>query len=156
MPFPCRVNSHIPCRSHAVPMPFTCRGNTHMLCRDPAIPRQSRVLRESPRCRRKYPNYYPATGNSLLETPLGSRKKPNAGRSPICRLWTADANSHIPCRSHAVPMSFPCSSHAALCRGLERLLSERHGHDIAGERTGVCEWNMAALCKLNGEDIKNV
>jgi hypothetical protein len=41
----------------------------------PAILRQCRVLRESL---------------------CGSRKKPKAGRSSTCRLWTADANSHKP------------------------------------------------------------
>jgi hypothetical protein len=33
----------------------------------------------------------------LRGTPRGSRKKPNAGKSPACRLWTAGANSHMPC-----------------------------------------------------------
>jgi hypothetical protein len=36
-------------------------------------------------------------------------------------------------------MQFPCRSHAALCRGLERSLSERHGRGMTGERHGVCE-----------------
>jgi hypothetical protein len=31
-------------------------------------------------------------------------------------------------------MQFPCRSNATLCRGLERLLSERHGRGMAGER----------------------
>jgi hypothetical protein len=44
---------------------------------------------------------------------------PNAGRSPTYRLRTVDVKSHIPCRSHA-----------ALCRGLERSLSERHIHGM--------------------------
>jgi hypothetical protein len=103
-------------------MPFPCRVNSHMPCRAPVFLRQCRVLRESPRGRRKYPNciwdWY-ASGNNLRGTPRGSRKKPNAGRSPTCRLWTADANSQIPCRSHA-----------ALS------LSERHGRGMAWERTG--------------------
>jgi hypothetical protein len=111
---------------HAVPIPFPCHVNSHMPCRTSTILRQCRVLRESPRGRRKYPNciwdWY-ASGNNLRGTPRGSRKNPNAGRSPTCRLWTADANSHIPCRSHA-----------ALCRGIERLPSERHGRGMAWER----------------------
>jgi hypothetical protein len=41
-----KADSHIVCRAHAVPMP----------CRDPAMLRQCRVLRESPRGSRKYPN----------------------------------------------------------------------------------------------------
>jgi hypothetical protein len=106
-------------------MPFSSRVNSHMPRRDPSILRQCRVLRESPRGRRKYPNCYSASGNNVRVIPRGSRKKPNAGRSPTCRLWTVDANSHISCRSHA-----------ALCRGLERSLSERHGRGMAGERHG--------------------
>jgi hypothetical protein len=35
--------------------------------------------------------------NNVRGTPRRSRKKPNMGRSPTCCLWTADANSHIPC-----------------------------------------------------------
>jgi hypothetical protein len=50
-------------------------------------------------------------------------------------------DSHIPCRSHA-----------ALCRGLERSLSERHIRGMAGERLGMCESNTAAVCKSNGKD----
>jgi hypothetical protein len=78
-------------------MPFPCRVNSRMPCRDPAILREYRVLRES---RRIYPNCWSASGKKLRGIPRGSRKKPNAGRSPTCRLWTAYANSHIPCRSH--------------------------------------------------------
>jgi hypothetical protein len=39
---------------HAASMP--CRVNSHMPCRAPAILRQCRVLRESSRGSRKYPN----------------------------------------------------------------------------------------------------
>jgi hypothetical protein len=39
---------------HAAPMP--CRFNSHIPCRAPAILRQCRVLPESPRGSRKYPN----------------------------------------------------------------------------------------------------
>jgi hypothetical protein len=67
------------------------------------------------------------TGNNLRGIPRGSRKKPNAGMSPTCRLWTVDANSH---------MSF--HAHAALCHDLERSLSERHGRGMAWERHGRC------------------
>jgi hypothetical protein len=78
---------------------MSCRVNSHMPSRAPAILRQCHVLRESPR---------------------GSRKKPNAGRSPTYRLWTADANSHMPCHAHA-----------ALCHGLQKSLSERLGRGMA-------------------------
>jgi hypothetical protein len=65
---------------------------------------------------------------TFVGTPRGSRKKPNEGRSLTCRLWKADANLNIPCRSHA-----------ALCRGLERSLSEGHSRGMAGERHGMGE-----------------
>jgi hypothetical protein len=107
-----------PCRVHAAPMPFLCRSpampcrvNSHVPCRVPAIFKQCRVLRESPRGSRKYPNCWSyswtdwyASDNNLRGTPHGSRKKPNAGRSPTCRLWTADANSRIPCHAYSTPM----------------------------------------------------
>jgi hypothetical protein len=50
-----------------------------------------------------------------------------AVRSLTCRLWTADANSHIPCRSHAIPLLRHCC-------GLERSLSERHVRGMVRER----------------------
>ena len=50
-----KADSHTACRAHAVPLP--CRAvNSHMPCRAPALLRQCRVLRESPRVSRKYPN----------------------------------------------------------------------------------------------------
>jgi hypothetical protein len=48
----------------------------------------------------------------------------------------ADANSHMPCHAYA-----------ALCHGLEKSLSEQHGHDMAWAWHGMCESKMAALCK---------
>jgi hypothetical protein len=45
------ADSHIACRSPAMPC-----VNSHMPCRAPALLRQCRVLRESPRGSRKYPN----------------------------------------------------------------------------------------------------
>jgi hypothetical protein len=91
-----------------------------MPCRAPAILRQCCVLHENPRRSWKYPNCSSCSlrdwyaSDNIRETPLGSRKKPNAGRSPTCRLWMADVNSHMLCHAHA-----------ALCRGLEKSLSER-------------------------------
>ena len=47
--------THTACCAHAVPLP--CRAvNSHMPCRAPAMLRQCRVLRESSRGSRKYPN----------------------------------------------------------------------------------------------------
>jgi hypothetical protein len=39
-----------------------------------------------------------------LPWPCHSPTVPKAGRSPTCCLWTADANSHTPCRSPAVAL----------------------------------------------------
>jgi hypothetical protein len=44
-----------------------------------------------------------ASDINLRGTPRGSRKKPNVGRSPTWLLWTADANSHMPCPCHGAP-----------------------------------------------------
>jgi hypothetical protein len=82
-----------------------------------------------------------AFDNNLRGTPCGSRKKTNAGRSPTFRLWTADANSHMPCRAHV-----------ALFRSLEKSLSERHGRGMVRALHDLCESNTAALCKSNGKD----
>jgi hypothetical protein len=99
-----------------------------MPCRAPAILRQCLVLCERPRSSRKYPNCYSysltdwyACDNSLRGTPRGSRKKPNAGWSPTCRLWTAEAISHMPWHAHA-----------ALCCSLEKSLPKRHGRGMHG------------------------
>jgi hypothetical protein len=59
-------------------------------------------------------------------------------------------------RPHAVsgrPMLIhACHVHAALCRGLQKSLSERHGRGMARARHGMCESNTAALCVSNGKD----
>jgi hypothetical protein len=62
---------------------------------------------------------------------------------PQCRLWTVDVNPHMPCA---------CRTHAALCRGLEKSLSERHGHGMARAQHVMRESNTAVLCKSNGKD----
>jgi hypothetical protein len=49
----------------------------------------------------------------------------------------------------------PCHVHAALCCGLEKSLSEWHGHGMALARCGIWELNMVALCKSNGKDSLN-
>jgi hypothetical protein len=104
-----------------------CRFNSNMECRAPAILRQCRVIRESPTGSRKCRNrksyslmdWY-VSDNNLRGTPRGSRETTNAGRSPTCRLRSAHDNSHM-----------SCCSRAALCRGIEKSLSERHGRCMA-------------------------
>jgi hypothetical protein len=68
-----------PCCSPAMP----CCVNSHMPCRAPAILRQCCVLRESQHGSRKVLQFdWYASDYNLRRTPRGSRKKPNAGRSP--------------------------------------------------------------------------
>jgi hypothetical protein len=50
-----KADSHIVCHAHVVPVPCSA-VNSHMPCSAPALLRQCRVLRESPRGSRKYPN----------------------------------------------------------------------------------------------------
>jgi hypothetical protein len=91
-------------------MPRPCRSPA-MPCRAPAILRQCSILCESQHSSRQYPNYrsysltdWYASDNNPRGTPRGSQKKPNAGRSSTRRLWTTDANSHMPCHVTAAPM----------------------------------------------------
>jgi hypothetical protein len=77
-----------------------------MPCRAHAIVRQCRVLREilvvAGNIRTASPTVLTgcnASHNNLRGTPRGNQKKPNAGRSSTCRLWTADSNLHIPCHA---------------------------------------------------------
>jgi hypothetical protein len=53
----------------------------------------------------------------------------------------ADANSNMPCHAHAT-----------LCYGPEKSLSKWHGRGMAQAWHGICESNMAALCKSNRKD----
>jgi hypothetical protein len=120
---------------HAAHMPFTCCSPA-IACRAPAILRQCRVLRESPRGSRKYPNSqsYSLTdwydsNNNLRGTPRGSRKMPNTGRSPRHRLWTADVNSHTPCHAHTMPM--PCCAVSLRSRFQNGMAVAWHGRGMA-------------------------
>jgi hypothetical protein len=47
---------------------------------------------------------------------------------------------------------YTCHAPTALCRGVENSLSERYDRGMARVRHGICESNMAALCKSNGKD----
>jgi hypothetical protein len=115
-------NSHIPRRSpaalihtcHAATLPFSDSAVSFVKVRVV----DGNIRTASPAT--------PLLVKNLRGTLGGSRRKPNAGRSHTCRPRTVDANSHIPCRSHA-----------ALCRGLEKLLSERLGRGIVWERHGL-------------------
>jgi hypothetical protein len=139
----------LPCSGYAVPLPCHSALIHIYHGRTPATFQQCRVLHESPRCSRKFPNRYSysltdwyASDNNLRGTPRGSRKKPNAVRSPTCRLWKADANSHIPW--HAAPM--PRCAVALRSRFQNSMVVAGHGCGMA------CESNTAALCKPNWKD----
>jgi hypothetical protein len=147
-----RADSHIPCRSHAVPHALLRQWyllpESSLSCArsSPAISFQELSLTTLSQslCCKLHKHSCPCTkiisfsssitnaalfhtghciwdryaaGNKLSGTGRGSRDKPNAGRWPTCRLWTANANSHIPCRSHAVPMPSPFRDPAVALRG---------------------------------------
>ena len=82
------------------------------------------------------------------ESPLGSRKITNLGRSLTGRREAADVNSHIPSRAPAV-----------LCRGLEKSLAKRYGRNTAGARHGMCELALSfrlSLTYLNHTNVRKV
>jgi hypothetical protein len=129
----------MPCRAHAVPL--LCHAALIHTCHAAPLPFYDsavsfvkvRVVARNIRITDWY-----ASDNNLRGTPRGSRKKPNAGRSPTCRLWAADANSHMPYRAHA-----------ALYRGLEKSPSERHGRGMARaqHRSGMtCVYQTRPHC----------
>jgi hypothetical protein len=62
-------------------------------------------------------------------TPCILVETPNAVRSPTGRLWTADANSHVPYRAHAAPQ--PCCVVALRSRFQNGMVGARHGHGMA-------------------------
>jgi hypothetical protein len=80
-----------------------------------------------------------AADNNLSGTGRGSRNKPNAGRSPTCRLLPS------PCRNPATTL--PWHWGVAFKKAYSW-----HGIGTAWERHGMCESNTAALCTPNGKD----
>jgi hypothetical protein len=64
---------------------------------------------------------------------------------PVDLHSAAVFDSHMSCRSHAV--SLPYHEHAVL-----KTTSQGHGRFAAGERHDMCESNTAALCKSIGKD----
>jgi hypothetical protein len=108
MPFTCHYPATtlpLPCYDPATTLLRPCHYPATTLplpCYDPA----TTLLR---------PCHYPAT---TLPLPCHSPTVPNAGRSPTCRLWTAEANLHI-------------RTMLWTCRSLERSLSKRHIRGMA-------------------------
>jgi hypothetical protein len=143
----------MPCRAHAVPLP--CRAALIHTCHAAPLPFSDSavsfvkvrvVAGNNPNCQSYSLTDWYASDNNLRGTPRGSRKKPNAGRSPICRLWTADANSHMPCPCRAVPWPSEVAFRTAW---------SCHGTGASWAHYGMCESNTAALCKSNGKDNRN-
>jgi hypothetical protein len=124
-----KANSQTPCRAHAVPLPRRAAlihtwNVTPLPFPDSAVSFVKLcVVAGNIRTASPTVQYWYASDNNLRATPSGSRKKTKAGRSPTCHLWTADANSHM-----------PCPAYAALCCGLEKSLSERHGRGMGTAR----------------------
>jgi hypothetical protein len=108
---------------YAAPMP--CRVNSHMPCRAPAILRQCRVLCEIPRGSRKYPNCQSYSLTTFVELCVV------AGRSRM-RAGRPRAVSGRP-----MLLIHTCHAHAALCCGLEKSLSERHGRGMVRTLHGI-------------------
>jgi hypothetical protein len=73
-----------------------------------------------------FPCRDPAT---TLPLPCYSPTVPNAGRSPTCRVWTADANSHIPCRSPTANLPWPWE--VAFRTDIRGMAGERQGNGMA-------------------------
>jgi hypothetical protein len=183
----------MPCCAHVVPLPyhatlihtsmsFPCHAMLIHTCH--AMPlsfsEQCHVLRESPHGSQKYPNCqsYSLTdwyaSDNRCGTLYGSWKKPNAGRSPTCHLWTADANSHMPCPCCAVPWPWEVvfrrawSWHGMGTAGVKqtwphcvnqmgktqsKLLAARHGRGMAwyvwiSLMRAMNAWNSGMLGKL--------
>jgi hypothetical protein len=84
--------------------------------------------------------------DNLPGTPCGSRKKPNAGRSPASRLWMADANSHMPCRAMLMQrcaVALRSRFQNGMVVAWHVWIKARHGRGTAWvqkwERHGMCE-----------------
>jgi hypothetical protein len=180
---PCRAPAvplfAVPCRSPAVSLPFPA---VPLLCRAALI--HTRHTAPQPfsdsavsvvKVRVVAGNTQPLVCfcNNFHGTPRGSRKKPKAGRSPICRIRTDDSNSHMPCHTHATPMPrcdvtfrdlfrnymvlawqgnrIKCvnqtRSHCVNEMGetQSKPLAEKHGNGMAGERHGMCELALILL-----------
>jgi hypothetical protein len=71
-----------------------------------------------------------------------------AGRS---RTWTGRPRA-VSGRPMLIHNARPCHAHSALCRGLEKSLSEWHGRGMARARRSMCESNTAAMFKSSGKD----
>jgi hypothetical protein len=90
--------------------------------------------------------------SSLLLVKTFMELRVAAGRSRM-RAGRPHAVSGRPMLIHTHTIHFSCRCHIALCSGLKRSLSERHGRGMTGERHGMCESNTAALCKSNGKPL---
>jgi hypothetical protein len=69
--------------------------------------------------KRCFVSYWPPAsqiGMLLIINFLELRVAAGRRRTLAGRFWTTDANSHIPCRSHAVPMPSPCRDPAVALR----------------------------------------
>jgi hypothetical protein len=84
----------------------------------------------------------------LLITSVELRVVAGRSRTRADRLHAVSGRPMLIHTCHAMP----CHTHAALSRGLEKSLSERHGRGMARARHGMCESNTVALCKSNRKD----
>jgi hypothetical protein len=135
---------YVPCRSHAVPMPspaaliHTCRA-APLPFSDSSGP-FVKVRVEDGNIRTASPATTLLVTTFVEYRVVAGRSRTQAG-CPQAVSGRPMLNSHIFSRSHA-----------ALCRGLVKSLSEWHGMGTARARHGMCQSNTAALCKSNGKD----
>jgi hypothetical protein len=133
-----KANSHIPCRVHAVPLschaaslPFSDSAVSFVKVRVVA----GNIQTVSPTVYR--------ISMLLITTFVEIRVVAGRSRKRAGRQHSVSGRpiSIYTCHAHA---------HAALCCGLEKSLSERHGRDMARERHGMCQnpritnWNDAS------------
>jgi hypothetical protein len=127
-----KANSHILCRSHAVPMPFPCRSPAALIhtCHAAPLPFSDSAVLFVKVC---VVDRNIRTASLLLVTTfvefhvVVGRSRSRAGRPHAVSGRPMLIHTY-----HAVPML----PHAALCRGLEKSFSERHGRGMAWKRHG--------------------
>jgi hypothetical protein len=137
-----------PCRSHPVPLP--CHAALIQICHAAPMPFPCHVMpRNYIPCRaHAVPMPFPCHAMPRLHTPFRAVPFSDSAVSFVKVRVVAGKGRTRAGRRHAVSgrlmlVHMPCHAHAALCRGSDKFLPERHD---------ICESNTAALCKLNGKD----
>jgi hypothetical protein len=141
----------VPCRAHAVPLP--CRAALIHTCHAAPLPFSDSAV--------SFVKVRVVAGSIRTASPTVQRigmllktifvELRVVVRRSRTRAGRPHAVSGRPILIHTC-YAMPCHTHATLCRGVEKSLSERHGRGVARARLDMCESNTAALCKSNGKD----